>query len=126
MQQTNANWVFLLNNDLALAADFCEACWQSLMNTGPGGCWRSRLHARLGNRGDQPRRTTSSLARRSAGTGTFEADTAAPADFFQAGACLIDRGKFLALAASPTIRARLLGGLRPGLAGPGTGLARAL
>lgn len=99
MAAATADWIFLLNNDLALKEDFCE-----------------RLIALLEKQADPERVFAIGARTRDWATGApnhggqlarwkdgmivqepFESDAAAEAGFFQAGACLIDRNKFMAL-----------------------------
>lgn len=98
MRGMNARQVFLLNNDLALRADFC----QRLLET-----WSGHGHDRLFAVGARtldwitqaPNHGGQRVAWR---TGMlwqepFESSGPAPTVFFQAGACLVDRSKFLQL-----------------------------
>jgi GT2 family glycosyltransferase len=99
MSMTDAQHVFLLNNDLALAADFCVR----LLETHAQCANPERLLAIGARTRDWESGVVNHGGQRAAWIGglvcqePFEADAAAPADFFQAGACLIDRRKFLQL-----------------------------
>jgi GT2 family glycosyltransferase len=98
MAATDADWVFLLNNDLAPATDFCERLLATLgEHTGPpllaiGARTRDWETGAINHGGQRAAWRGGMMIQE-----PFETDTAAPADFFQAGACLIDRRKFLAL-----------------------------
>ncbi len=100
MAELSADWVFLLNNDVALRADFFSRMIETLH---AGLAEGKRLLAIGGrtldwetgaiNHGGQRRGRERGLIVQQ----PFEADEAAPADFFQAGACLVHRPAFLAL-----------------------------
>lgn len=126
MRALDAEWVFLLNNDLVLKADFCERLLatlaeyktkcESLFVVPPLGGLPDRLKAEL--KTNQTNQQIFAIGARTLDWETqapnhagqtagwqeglivqlpFDAETATPTDFFQAGACLIDREKFLAL-----------------------------
>jgi len=98
MRETGADWVFLLNNDLALRADFCVRLIETLERGEPG-----RVLAIGARTLDWERGRPNHGGQRACWRGgliaqePFEAAEVAEADFFQAGACLIDRRKFLEL-----------------------------
>lgn len=99
MAAATADWIFLLNNDLALKEDFCERLIAVLdAQPDPGRVFA--IGARTldwttgeANHGGQLARWRGGMIVQE----PFESDAAAAAGFFQAGACLIDRKKFLAL-----------------------------
>jgi GT2 family glycosyltransferase len=98
MRACQADWVFLLNNDLALAADFCERLLATLEERAaeaPFVIGARTLDWETGqaNHGGQRAAWRGGMIVQEA----FEADVATPTDFFQAGACLIDRRRFLEL-----------------------------
>ncbi len=98
MAELDADWVFLLNNDLALRVDFCERLIRTLNqqdaeNVFVIGALTLDWETQEPNHGGQ-------LARWRAGMivqEPFDAGRAEPADFVQAGACLLNRAKFLNL-----------------------------
>ncbi len=102
MKALRAEWIFLLNNDLALQVDFCERLISILDETG-----RQRPADRIFAIGAQTRDWESQAANHGGQRAAwrnglivqepFDAVEACPTDFFQAGACLINREKFLAL-----------------------------
>lgn len=104
MNAMNADWVFLLNNDLALQNDFCERLLQTLAEHEEEkifaiGAQTRDWETQAPNHAGQRAAWRDGLITQS----PFDAETAAPTDFFQAGACLIDRRKFLALGGFPAI-----------------------
>ena len=87
-----ADAVFLLNNDLVLKTDFFErllAAWRESVAGIPFavGAQTRQWDTQTINHGGQRARWSNGLIVQEA----FEAETAMPADFFQAGACLLDR-----------------------------------
>ncbi len=99
MRASNARWVFLLNNDLALRADFC-ARLLAVLQSQPDPEAVFAIGARTldwtsgeANHGGQNAAWRDSMIVQT----PFDSDDAVPAGFFQAGACLIDREKFLAM-----------------------------
>ncbi|MCL5271484.1 MAG: glycosyltransferase [bacterium] len=102
MRAMTADWVFLLNNDLALQVDFCRRLIATLDEVRAAGN-APRLFAIGAQTRDWESQSPNHAGQRAAWRGglirqePFEAEAAAPTDFFQAGACLIDRRKFLAL-----------------------------
>jgi len=98
MRHTDADWVFLLNNDLALATDFCERLLATLNEhhneplLAIGARTRDWETGAINHGGQRAAWRDGLLVQT-----PFESDTAAPADFFQAGACLINRRRFMAL-----------------------------
>jgi GT2 family glycosyltransferase len=128
LRAMTADWVFLLNNDLALQVDYCERLIATLAAWERGRLARltrdSELETRntkLGTRNseletpnaplfaigartrDWETRADNHGGQRAAWRGgmivqePFEAETDAPADFFQAGGCLVHRRSFLEL-----------------------------
>lgn len=104
MQAMSADWVFMLNNDLALQTDFCERLVDTLNAHDP-----ARVFAIGAQTRDWETQAPNHAGQRAAWRGglivqePFDAAEAAPTDFFQAGACLLDRRKFLALGGFPAI-----------------------
>lgn len=98
MAATAADWVFLLNNDLALPADFCERLLATLDEHRSAPLFAIGARTRdwesgADNHGGQRAAWREGMIAQV----PFESEGAARADFFQAGACLIDRRKFLRL-----------------------------
>ncbi|MEN6627643.1 MAG: glycosyltransferase [Candidatus Sumerlaeia bacterium] len=99
MAASTADWVFLLNNDLALREDFCERLIGILNSfADPGrlfviGARTLDWTTGAPNHGGQNARWERGLIVQD----PFDSDDWTEAGFFQAGACLIDRAKFLAL-----------------------------
>ncbi|MCE5229321.1 glycosyltransferase family 2 protein [bacterium] len=96
MAAATADWIFLLNNDLALKEDFCERLI-SVLDAQPDPKRVFAIGARTldwatgaPNHGGQLARWKDGLIMQE----PFESDDAAEAGFFQAGACLINRNKF--------------------------------
>jgi GT2 family glycosyltransferase len=100
MQATSAEWVFLLNNDLALATDFCTrllAARDALQGEAPplfaiGALTRDWATQQVNHAGQRAVFRHGLLQQEG-----FESDALVPSDFFQAGACLIHRARFLEL-----------------------------
>ena len=98
MRQMQAEWVFLLNNDLVLRTDFCERLLGTLNEHDPGDCFAIGAltldwETQAPNHGGQRACWRDGLIVQEA----YSADRAEPTGFFQAGACLLDRRKFLSL-----------------------------
>ena len=98
LRAMHCDWVFLLNNDLVLKTDFFAQLAAALDSADPAALFAVGAQTR-----DWDTQTINHGGQRAAWRGgmllqePFEADSLAPADFFQAGACLVDRRKFLAL-----------------------------
>lgn len=110
MRLCQADWVFLLNNDLALRADFCERLITTFSRhsrrAGAAplfavGAQTRDWDTQAQNHGGQRAVWRRGMILQEA----FDSEEAAPTDFFQAGACLIDRRRFLQLGGFPAIYA---------------------
>jgi GT2 family glycosyltransferase len=97
METCRAEWVFLLNNDLVLSTDCLSRLVDTLQSHSGGGelfsigaqtlDWSTREP----NHGGQNAAWKGGMIIQQA----FQADKAKPSDFVQAGACLVNRRKFL-------------------------------
>lgn len=99
MNAASADWIFLLNNDLALKEDVCERLI-AVLDAQPDPRDVFAIGARTldwatgaPNHGGQLARWKDGMIVQE----PFESDDAVEAGFFQAGACLINRNKFLEL-----------------------------
>ena len=104
MQELDTPWVFLLNNDLALPADYFERLLAAKDSLGDENLFA--IGAQTVQWGTNQPNHAGMLAE---WNGTmivqraFEATGLAPTDFVQAGACLISREKFFALGGFPAL-----------------------
>lgn len=96
MAAATADWIFLLNNDLALREDFCERLI-AVLEAQPEPERVFAIGARTldwatgaPNHGGQLARWKDGMIAQE----PFESEDAVEAGFFQAGACLINRNKF--------------------------------
>jgi len=93
-----AEWVFLLNNDLALQSDFCERLIATLGQHDPEGLFAIGAQTR-----DWASQAPNHSGQRAAWREglivqePFDSPETRPTDFFQAGACLVNRARFLKL-----------------------------
>jgi GT2 family glycosyltransferase len=94
-----AAWVFLLNNDLAPRADFFARLIDTIENQAdPGRVFAAGAKTLDWSTGAPNHAGQNAAWRRGMIVQTpFDADDLAEADFFQAGACLINREKFMQL-----------------------------
>ena len=98
MKEIQADRVFLLNNDLAPATDFFERLIRTFDESDPErifavGARTLDWETHAINHGGQRAVWQRGLIVQEA----FECDDAQPTDFFQAGACLVDRRRFVEL-----------------------------
>lgn len=97
MNHLDARWVFLLNNDLILRPDFFSRLLQTRADSADDALFAVGAQT-LDWNDTKPSHTGMRLAfNRLLIQDPFHPSVAAPVDLFQAGACLIDREKFLAL-----------------------------
>jgi GT2 family glycosyltransferase len=98
MAALETDWVYLLNNDLILQPDFCQRLIQTLEARAEAppfaiGAQTRDWESQAPNHGGQRARFAGGMILQE----PFECEEAAPTVFFQAGACLIDRRRFLEL-----------------------------
>lgn len=104
MHELKAPWVFLLNNDLALMPDFFARLEESREELDDPELFA--IGARTLHWGTREPNHAGMNARWRGGMivqEPFEAETLAKSDFFQAGACLISRERFLELGGFSTL-----------------------